>query len=143
MSGNRIFRGPTEKQPQTVNLPVAGAYLPGVLVEETATELSLITTAVGKNPLILSNADFAGQSVVTAYADEDTGVAYQPEPGLIFQCAMAAATYAKGAPLTIGASGHLTAATAASVVVAFADEAGTFTAGALADVKWANAYVAA
>ena len=138
---NVIYRGPVEKQARTVNLPVAGAYLPGTMVEETATELSQITTAIAKRPLVLSNVEFKEQDTLTAYASGDTGVAYEPEPGMVFQCAVAGATYAKGAPLTIAASGRLAAATAETVVVAFFDGTpGAITAGALVDVVWANSY---
>lgn len=141
MSGNVIFRGPTEKQPITVSLPVAGAYMPGTFVEATATELVQITTALGKRPLLLSNRDFYDQGPEVAYADEDTGVAYELEPGMVFQARVAAATYAKNAPLTIAASGYLAAATAGTVVVAFFDDTpGAKAAGALVDVIIANSY---
>jgi len=141
---NVIFRGPTEKQPTTVSLPVAGAYLPGIFVEATATELVMLTTAVDKLPMILTNRDFYDQAVDDAYLDEDTGIAYNLEPGMVFQARMAAATYALNAPLTIAANGRLAAATAGDVVVAFfSGTAGAVTAGALADVTIANSYVKA
>lgn len=143
MSGNVIFRGPTEKQPITVSDKlVAGAYLPGVFVEVTATQLALITTAIAKRPLLLSNREFYDQDIETAYASGDTGVAYELEPGMVFQARVAAATYAKNAPLTIGASGYLVAATTGTVVVAFFDDTpGAKSAGALVDVVIANSYV--
>lgn len=141
MAGNSIFRGPTEKQPITKSLPVAGAYLPGTFVEETATQLVQITTALAKRPLLLANREFYDQTVTTAYASGDTGVAFEIEPGMVFQAAMAAATYAKGAPLTIGAAGRLTAATTGTIVVAFYDgTVGAVLAGALQDVIIANFY---
>lgn len=144
MSGNVIHRGPLGSQPRTVNLPVAGAYLPGTFVEETATQLSQITTAVAKRPLILSNMEFKDQDTVTAYTSGDTGVAYELEPTHIYQASMAAATYAKGAPLTVGASGRLEAAGTGDVVVAFfEDTPGAVAAGVLKDVIIANSYVAA
>lgn len=142
MSGNVIFRGPTEKQATTISLPVAGAYLPGTFVEATATELVQITTAIAKRPLLLTNRDFYGQGLETAYADEDTGIAYELEPNFVVQARVAAATYAKGAPLTVAANGRLAAATVGTVVVAFFDDTpGAFTAGQLADVIIANSYV--
>jgi hypothetical protein len=141
MAGNVIYRGPIERQPRTINKPVAGAYLTGTMVEETATELVQITTGLAKRPLILTNMDFKDQDIATAYTDEDTGIAYEPMPGDVFQCRVAAATYAKGAPLTIAASGRLAAATAATVVVAFFDDTpGAKSAGDLVDVVWANSY---
>lgn len=141
MAGNVIYRGPAGRQPITVNKAVAGAYLPGTFVEETATTLAQITTALAKLPLVLGNLDFMGDDVATAYTSGDTGVAYRLEPGQVYQCRLAAATYAKGDPLTIGASGRLTAATAATPVVAWFDDApGAYSAGALADVIIANTY---
>lgn len=144
MTGNVIFRGPIEKQPRSISKPLAAALLPGVFVEETATTLALITTAVAKRPLILANLDFAGQDITTAYASGDTGVAYELEPGMVIQARLAAATYAKGAPLTVAANGYLAAATAGSVVVAFFDDVpGAKLAGSLNDVVIANSYTAA
>lgn len=145
MAGHTIFRYPTEKQPTTVSdKPVAGAYLPGTWVEETASGLTQVTAhtgAAGKLPLLLTNRDFYGQDVDTAYASGDTGVAYETEPGMIFQCRLAAATYTANQPLTIGASGRLVAAVDAHVVVGFfADTPGAYAAGALADVIMANSY---
>lgn len=148
MAGNAIFRYPTEKQPTTVSdKPVAGAYLPGTWVEETATQLVQVTAhtaAAGKLPLLLTNRDYYGQDKDTAYASGDSGVAYETEPGMIFQARLAAATYTANQPLTIGASGRLVAAVAANVVVAhFSDTPGAYAAGALADVTIANSYNAA
>lgn len=141
MSGNVIFRGPVTTQPRTINKPVAGAYLPGTFVEETATELVQITTALGKRPLLLMNMEFKDQDVATAYADEDTGVGLELEPGMAVQARVAAATYAKNAPLTIAASGRLAAAGAETPVVAFFnDTPGAKSAGDLVDVIIANSY---
>jgi len=141
---NAIFRGPTEKQPTTVSLPVVGAYLPGSFVEATATELVRLNTAVDKLPMILTNRDFYDQAVSDAYLDGDTGIAYNLEPGMVFQARMAAATYALNTPLTIAASGRMAAATTGDVVVAFfSGTAGAVTADALADVTIANSYVKA
>lgn len=144
MAGNVIYRGPVTSgwQPRTVtDKTVAGAYLPGTFVEEAASTLVQLTTALAKLPMILSNMDFKDQDIDTAYASGDTGVAYHLEPGQIYQARLAAATYAKDAPLTIGAAGRLTAATAATPVVAFfSDTPGAYSAGDLADVVIANTY---
>lgn len=139
---NVIYRGPAGRQPITINKEVAGAYLPGTFVEETATTLAQITTALAKLPLILGNADFLGQDLATAYTSGDTGIAYKLEPGQVYQARLAAATYAKDAPLTIAASGRLAAATAGTRVVAhFSGAPGAFSAGDLADVVIADTYV--
>ena len=136
----KIFRGPADRSPHTVSLPVSGAYLPGTIVEETATALTQITTAVDKRPLVLGNLDFKDQDTVTAYTSGDTGIAFIPMPQDVFMAAMAAATYAKGAALTVGASGRLEAAGSGDVVVAFFDDTpGAYIADQLADVIWASA----
>lgn len=144
MAGNRIYRGPVTSgwQPRTVSdKPVAGTYLPGTFVEETATELVQITTALGKLPMILSNLEFKDQDINTAYADEDTGVAYHLEPGQVYQVRVAADTYTANMPLSIGASGRAIEAPAETPVIAFfADTPGAYEAGDLADVIIANAY---
>lgn len=144
MAGNVIFRGPIEKQPRSIDKPLAAALLPGVFVEETATQLVLITTAIAKRPLVLANRDFVGQDIVTPYAVGETGIAYELEPGMVIQARVAAATYTKNQPLTVGASGFLVAATAATIVVAFFDDVpGAKLAGSLNDVVIANSYNAA
>lgn len=145
MAGNVIYRGPIEKQPRSISKPVAAALLPGVFVEDLASTLALITTAIAKRPLLLANRDFVGQDITTAYASGDTGIAYELEPGMVVQARVAAATYTKNQPLTIGASGYLVAATAATIVVAFFDDpvVGAKSAGALCDVIIANSYNAA
>ncbi len=140
---NVIYRGPSNAQPETVsNKTVAGAYLPGILVTEGADTLTVATAAnIEADLLILGNAGFAGQDIETAYTAGSTGVAYRPRPGEIYHVRLAAATYAKGDALTIGASGYLTAAAAGERVVAFFDgEAGAITAGALQDVRIANSF---
>lgn len=139
MAGNRIFRGPVERQYRTVSKPVAGAYLPGTMVEATATQLSQITTAVDKRVLVLLNREFYNQDAVTAYASGDTGIAMEPEANDVIQASMAAATYTHNQPLTVAASGRLAAAATGNPIVAyFNDTPGAFAAGALADVIWAN-----
>lgn len=142
MAANVIWRGPlTRDDPQTVNKPVTGALLPGTFVEETASALAQITTAVGKRPMVLSNNPAADQDVTTAYVSGNTGIAYHVRPGDVFQCAMAAATYAYNQELTIAAAGRLAAAAQGNLVVAwFRGTPGAVSAGALVDVEIANIY---
>lgn len=146
MAGNVIFRGPIEgPQPETVNLPVAGAYLPGILVTASATALTVATAAnIEDELLILSNLEFKDQTLADAYTSGDTGVAYRPNPGQVFQARLANATYAKGDKLTIGASGYLTKTSTSERVIAYFDDTpGAYTAGALADVRIANSFLTA
>ncbi len=140
---NVIYRGPIKDEPETVSdKKVAGAYLPGILVTESATQLTVATGSnIEDDLLILSNRAFSGQDVATAYASGDTGVAYRPRPGEIYQVRLAGATYAKGDTLTVGASGYLEATSTSERVVAFFEgTAGAITAGALADVRIANSF---
>lgn len=143
MSGNVIYRGPIKDEPETVSdKTVAGAYLPGILVTESATALTVATGSnIEDDLLILSNRRFYDQDVATAYASGDTGVAYRPRSGEIYQVRMAATTYAKGDPLTVGASGYLEdAASGERVLAYFEDTPGAYSAGDLADVRIANSF---
>lgn len=146
MSGNVIYRGPIKDEPETVSdKTVAGAYLPGILVTESATAFTVATAAnMEDDLLVLSNRRFYDQDVATAYASGDTGVAYRPRPGEIYQVRLAAATYAKGDTLTVGASGYLEATSTSERVMAYFEDApGAYTAGALADVRIANGFLTA
>lgn len=138
MAGNLIFRGPVGREPESINLPVKTALKPGTLCTEDGAELIVATASDMKEELlVLSNLAFKDQDLDTAYTAGDTGVAYRPEPGQVFQARLANATYAKGAPLTIGASGYLTAVGDEEVIYAYFDDtAGAYAAGALADVRW-------
>ena len=140
MAGNVIYRGPVAKEPQTINLPTAGAYLPGIFVKSNGTVLTQATVGTGKNYL-LGNLNFKDQDIVTAYASGDTAVAFDCLPGEVYNARMAAATYTKGQELTIDATGRLAAAVATNVVVAVFDGPTTaLTAGTFADVIIANSY---
>lgn len=142
MSGNVIYRGPITSEPETLNLPVAGAYNPGILVTEDGAEFTVATGAdIEAELLVLSNRRLSGQDITTAYVADETGIAYLPQPGMVFQCRLAAATYAKGDLLTVGASGYLEAAlTTERVLATFQDDPATLSAGDFADVRIANSF---
>lgn len=140
---NVIYRGPIKDEPETVSdKTVAGAYLPGILVTEGAAVLTVATASnIEDDLLVLSNSRFTGQDVATAYTSGDTGVAYRPRPGEIYNARLAGATYAKGDALTVGASGYFVAAAAGERVLAFFEgTAGAISAGALDDVRIANSF---
>ena len=143
---NNIFRGALSDNPQTVSLPVAGAYTPGSFVTASTTALTQATAGAGRL-FLLSNRDFYSQDNATAYASGDTGIAYRLRPGFEFQAQVAAATYTYGQELTVGASGRLVAAASTNVVVAFFDDkvkSGVAqSAGALCDIVIANSYTKA
>ena len=142
---NVIYRGTTQVQPVTVNLPVTSAALPGsMVVLDGSTLVVAVAADVEKNLLVLSNNEFIGQAIATAYVSGDTATAYETKPGDQFQVRMAAATYAVGDLLSIGASGRLEPAVAGEVVIArFTGTAGSISAGDLSDVTIANSFVMA
>ena len=144
----RIYRGPNSRQPLTVSdKAVADPYLPGTFVIEGASLLTQATAGVGRLR-ILSDRDFystghfdAVDPLKVPYVVGDTAVAYLPETGQRYQCAVEQATYTYGQELTVSISGRLTAANAGQVVIAFfVDTAGSKTAGTLCDVEIAANY---
>lgn len=139
---NVIYRGPAERQPQTLNKPVTGALLPGTAVLIGGTAFTQATTPTAGRIGLLANRNFYEQGNTDAYVSGETAVAYRLEPEQEYQWAMAAATYTQGQELTIAASGRLAAAATTNIVVAFFDQAGgAVAAGALADVVIARPYV--
>lgn len=142
---NAIYRGPVERQPQTLNKPVTGALLPGTAVLIGGTAFTQATAPTAGRIGLLSNRDFFGQPTSgtgAAYADGETAVAYRLEPEQEYQWAMAAATYTQGQELTVAALGRLAAAATGNTVVAFFDQAsGAVAAGVLCDVVIARGYV--
>lgn len=152
MPGNRLYRGPADRQPKTIsNRTLNGALLPATGVFVSATQFSQATAPTGGRLALLGPRDFYGLAhfdatdpLTTAYTSGETGVAYVLEPGQEYQWAMAAGAYANGQELTLGASGRLTAAASGNVVVAHFDGAGaTLAAGALGDVVIAMQYTKA
>jgi len=146
MAGNVIYRGPIKDEPETVsNMTVAGAYEPGILVTDDGSEMTVATASeIEKDMLILGNRRFYDQGVADAYESGDTGVAYRPRPGEIYQVRVAAATYAKGETLTVGANGYLTkTGTSERVLAYFEDTGAAYSAGDLADVRIANSFITA
>lgn len=140
---NTVYRGPIDQQPHTITALVDGALLPASFVTFDGTDLAQATAAGGRL-FLLTNRDFYTQTILDAYEDNETGVAYRIKPEDEFQSVMAAGTYTYGQELTVGASGRLAAAASTDIVVAFYDQAGAaLSAGDLADVVIANSYVKA
>lgn len=132
---NVIYRGPLEREPETINLPVAGAYLPGILVTSDGSTLTQATAPTGRL-LMLSNRRFYDQGPDTAYASGDTGVAYRLEDDQEYSGQFAAGTYTHGQALTVNSDGRFADGSTGSVlVVAYYDGAGaTLSAGDRDDV---------
>lgn len=134
MAKNVIYRGPVEREPETINLPVAGAYLPGIFVTSDGSTLTQAANGEGR-VFLLSNRRFYDQGPDVAYASGDTGVAYRLETEQEYTARFAAGTYAKGDPLTVDANGRLAAAGLDAVVIAYYDgEGATLTAGDRDDI---------
>jgi acyl CoA:acetate/3-ketoacid CoA transferase alpha subunit len=142
---NRIYRGPLNKPFTSRNLPVAGAYLPGILVITSGAALTMAVAAdMTKRLLVLANVDFAAQDVNTAYTNGDTGIAIELNPNDQVQCRFAAGTYAYGAALTVGALGRVIAAATGDTIIGYYDQTGaTLAAGDLGDVIIANGTISA
>ena len=137
---NNIYRGPANREAITLNVVLAGAYLPGSIMLATGT----ITAVDEGRLLILGNRRFYEQDSVTAYASGDTGILYRLEVEQEYQAIFAAGTYTANQELTVNSSGQLAAAATTNRVVAFYDQAGaTLSANDLGDVVIANSYVKA
>lgn len=118
---NVIYRGPVEREPETINVQVAAELNPGVAVKLSAGKLAASADTTGRW-FILSNRRFYGQDINTAYAANETGVAYRVEGEQEYYVRLAAAAYTVGQELTIGAGGVFKAAASGNVVVATFDE---------------------
>lgn len=131
---NVIYRGPIKREPETINLPVTGAYLPGTFVTSDGAEMTQAADAEGR-VFLLSNRQFYEQGPDDAYAAGETAVAYRLEPEQEYQARFAAGTYAKGDALTVNASGQMATAGDDVVVVAYYDgEGATLEAGDRDDI---------
>lgn len=147
---SRIYRGPADRQPKTVsNKTVTGALLPATFVTEGETALAA-ATAPGPMVRLLANRDFysegaftAPDPLLTAYVSGETGVAYVLEPAQTYQGAAAAATYAFGTELTVGAAGRLVTAVSTNLVIGYSKSVGAKSAGALIDFEVALPYTKA
>lgn len=137
---NVIYRGPAEREPETLNLPVTGAYLPGTFVRKAATGKVVTAADATGRLLLLSNPRYLERDINTAYAADETGIQYRLEPEQEYQALAAIGNYADQAELTVNASGQLAAATTGDIVVAFADGAKNLTGVGFLDFVVANAY---
>lgn len=143
MTGNVTYRGPCEREPETINLPVTTGLIPGVAVKRSGNTFVAATVGTGRN-FILGNRRQYGQDIATAYLANETAEGYRLEPEQEYTARLAAAAYTRGQELTIGAGGVWVAAATTNVVLAYFDEADrTLSAVGPADVVIANAYVKA
>lgn len=121
MVANVIYRGPAEREPETVMAVTAGGYMPGLVV--TYTNGGTATQAANAKGRwgILGNSRFLGQSVDTAYGTGDSCVVYRVEGDQEYNARLAIGTYTPNQELTVSA-GTFKAAVATDVVVAVFDE---------------------
>lgn len=120
---NVIYRGPIDREPETINLPVAGAYLPGVFVTSDGSEVTQATDGEAR-VFLLSNRRFYNHGPDEAYVSGETGVAYRLEPEQEYTARFAAGTYVKGDELTVNSDGRLAAVGDDEVVIAYYDGSG-------------------
>ncbi|MEP8692966.1 hypothetical protein [Enterobacter roggenkampii] len=106
------------------------AYRAGVM------SLREIASQHGISEGAIRNRRFTGQAITTAYAANETGVAYRVEGEQEYNVRLAAAAYTVGQELTIGTGGVFkAAATGNQVVATFDEKAGrTLAAEGFADV---------
>jgi hypothetical protein len=141
---NVIYRGPVEREPETINIPIATALIPGVAMKKLSAKATVATDAKGR-VFVLGNRRFIGQDINTAYAVNETAVLYRTEPEQEYYVQLAAAAYTIGQELTVGAAGVFKAAVTGDVVIATFDEKAnrTLAAQGFGDVVIINAYVKA
>ena len=137
---NLLYRGPVDDRPPTITATIVGALLPGVLVKKTSTgSLTIAGSGDSDEDLyLLGQREWFEQGLQTAYKTGDSGVAWVLRPTLVYQCRLAAATYAVGDELTVGASGYLTKTVSTGEIVRaiYDGRAEAKTAGQMDDIQW-------
>ncbi len=138
---NVIYRGPIEREPQTINLPVSVEFKPGAFAKVASGKLAVAGDGAGRIFLV-SNRRFMEQGLSDSYAANETAVAYRLETEQEYQALAVKANYADQAELTITSGGALKVAASGEDVIAFVDGAKNITdnAGGLLDIVIANRY---
>jgi len=139
---NVIYRGPVEREPETINLPVSATLSPGIFVKKNAGQLEAAGGSAGRL-MVLSNRRFYETDITTAYTADETAIAYRVEPEQEYQMLAATGNYSDQAELSCSADGKLKAAVAGEVVLAFVDGAKNLAAEGFLDVVISNGYVKA
>lgn len=139
---NVIYRGPVEREPETINLPVSATLSPGVFVKKNAGQLEAAGGSTGRL-MVLSNRRFMETDITTAYAVDETAIAYRVEPEQEYQMLAATGNYADQVELSCSADGKLKVAVTGEVVLAFVDGAKNLAAEGFLDVVISNGYVKA
>lgn len=121
MVANVIYRGPAEREPETVMSVSNGVYLPGAIVTYTNGGSANLANNAKTRWGILGNNRFVGQAPDSAYSAGDSCVVFRVEGEQEYTALLAAAPYALGQELTIS-NGMFKAAAASELVVAIFDE---------------------
>lgn len=124
---NVIYRGPVEREPETINIPVSGALLPGTFVVKDVSGSAAQASSGEGRLMLLSNPRFLERDIETAYTSGETGIQYRLEPEQEYQAVAVTGNYADQSELTVNSSGQLAAATSGDLVVAFVDGAKNIT----------------
>lgn len=119
---NTIYRGPAEREPETITLPVGGPFYPGTVVTYSNGTTAVSATAAALRWGILCNNRFIGQSIQEPFATGDTVSVYRVEGEQEYYARMEAGSYNAGQELTIGTGGAFKAAATGNRVVATFDE---------------------
>ena len=144
---NKIFAGPvSENVPQTREAPADVALLPGTFVVESGGKFVYATTNVAGDIYVVEENYLALKGVNVAYAAGETAVGLKMLDEQLFNVRVpTGVNVAKGAPISIGASGKAKLAAATNYVIAYAEEAYNNTSGAdqLVRVRKAQSNLAA
>ncbi|SMB87973.1 hypothetical protein SAMN05660772_02788 [Pasteurella testudinis DSM 23072] len=120
---NVIYRGPVEREPKTINLPIKEALKPGTVVKIVDGKFEKATDAKGRR-FVLQNSRYLGQTIHDAYKAGETAIAFRLEPEHEYFLQLKDGAYTHGQELTIDTDGKLAPATAeGDVVMFFFDEA--------------------
>lgn len=142
MVANVIYRGPIEREPETINLPVAAITFPGEFVLSDGEELTRASDGFGRL-LLASTRRMYAQTDVDEYEAGETAIAYRVEVEHEYRVRAVLSTYSVGDELTVGANGRVLAAVSGDRVVAFSEVNATLGSEELLDIVIANSYIKA
>lgn len=139
---NVIYRGPVEREPETISAALSQASKPGVFVKKTAGKFIASTDSKGRL-FVLSNDRYLETDITTEIPADQTVNAYRIEPEQEYQMLAVTGNYSDQAELSCSADGKLKAAAAGETVLAFVDGAKNLASEGYLDIVTANTYVKA
>lgn len=139
---NVVYRGPVEREPETISAALGAALKPAIFVKKTAGKF--VASADSKGRLfVLSNDRYLETDITTEMPADQTANAYRIEPEQEYYMLAVTGNYSDQAELSCGADGKLKAAVAGETVLAFVDGAKNLAAEGYLDIVTANTYVKA